>query len=142
MSLDALQDCLAAEHAAVFGYGVVGGVLAGNTPVDSALRELAVAAYVEHRRRRDDLADLIGQRDADPVAAEPAYDLPTRATSVDECRELARLLEDRCAEVYADAVSHCVDDDRELTARGLTACAVRAVAWGARPEPFPGVTEL
>jgi hypothetical protein len=142
MSLDALQDCLAAEHAAVYGYGVVGGVLTRTTPVDSALRELAATAYVEHRRRRDDLAELISARDAVPVAAEPAYDLPSRVTSTDDCRELAQKLEDRCSTVYADAVSHCVDDDRELSARGLTACAVRAVAWGARPTPFPGITEL
>ena len=28
-ALDALQDCLAAEHAACYGYGAVGGALAG-----------------------------------------------------------------------------------------------------------------
>ena len=28
-ALDALQDCLAAEHAACYGYGVLGGALAG-----------------------------------------------------------------------------------------------------------------
>lgn len=142
MSLDALQDCLAAEHAAVYGYGVLGGVLAGRTTAGSPLQVLAGSTYVEHRRRRDDLTDLIASRDADPVAAEPAYRMPTRVSSVEDCRLLARRLEDRCAQVYADAVARCVDGDRELCARGLTACAIRSVSWGSRPVPFPGSPDL
>lgn len=142
MSLEALQDCLAAEHAAVYGYGVVGGVLAGHPSADPVLRDLASSAYVEHRRRRDDLTDLISSRDAEPVAAEPAYRVPAKVTSVGECQALARQVEERCAQVYASAVARCVEDDRERTARGLNACAVRGVAWGSRPEPFPGVPEL
>ena len=142
MSLDALQDCLAAEHAAVYGYGVLGGVLAGRTPTGSSLQELAASTYADHRRRRDDLTDLIASRDGDPVAAQPAYRLPRRVSSVDDCRALALRLEDRCAEVYAEAVARCVDDDRELTAGSLTACALRSVSWGSRPVPFPGAPDL
>lgn len=142
MSLDALQGCLAAEHAAVYGYGVVGGVLAGLTAVGSAARELAATSYVEHRRRRDDLTIRIAGLDADPVAAEPAYDLDGRVASIADCRDLARLLEQRCAQTYADTVSRSVGDDRALAAHSLTACAVRQTAWGARPEAFPGIAEL
>ncbi len=38
-ALAALQDCLAAEHAAIYGYGVLGGVLGGdsNAASDQAL---------------------------------------------------------------------------------------------------------
>ncbi len=142
MSLDALQECLAAEHAATYGYGVVGGVLAGTTALDSADRARAAAAYVEHRRRRDALTELINGRGAVPVAAEPAYVLPGKVSSTRQCRELARTLEDRCAQTYADAVSRCVDDDRDLVARSLTGCSLRAVVWGARPEAFPGIAEF
>jgi hypothetical protein len=142
VTTDALQDCLAAEHAAVYGYGVVGGVLSGRTDAGSVLQELAADSYAEHRRRRDDLTDLIVARDVQPAAAEPAYQLPDAVSSVEDCRDLARGLEERCAAVYADAVSRSVDDDRELAARALTACALRGVGWGARPEPFPGVPEL
>ena len=67
---------------------------------------------------------------------------PGPVESVGDCRRLARDLEDRCAEIYADAVARSVDDDREVATRALTACALRAVAWGARPEPFPGVSEF
>lgn len=140
MVLDALQDCLAAEHAAVYGYGVVGGVLAGVASA-SPEQELAAAAYVEHRRRRDDLAALIAGQGADPVAAEPAYAVPGQVQTVSDCRDLARTIEDRCAATYADAVARTTGDDRDLVARALTSCALRATAWGGPVEAFPGVTE-
>jgi hypothetical protein len=142
VSVEALQDCLAAEHAAVYGYGVLGGVLAGESAPGSADQERAASGYVEHRTRRDDLTAEISATGADPVAADPAYELPGPVVSVDDCRSLARDLEERCAQVYADAVSRSADDDRATAARALTACALRAVSWGARPEPFPGVAEL
>ncbi|NEB22488.1 DUF4439 domain-containing protein, partial [Streptomyces coelicoflavus] len=48
--LDAVQAALAAEHAAVYGYGVVGGRIG-----EERLTE-ARAAYDAHRARRDALA--------------------------------------------------------------------------------------
>ncbi|HET6359230.1 DUF4439 domain-containing protein, partial [Streptomyces sp.] len=49
-TLDAIQAALAAEHAAVYGYGVVGGRI-------GEAREAEVrAAYAAHRARRDALA--------------------------------------------------------------------------------------
>ena len=142
MSVAALQDCLAAEHAAIYGYGVLGGVLSEVSALGSADQERAASGYVEHRTRRDDLTSAITAAGADPVAADPAYETPGRVTTLDDCRSLARDLEDSCAQVYADAVATSVDDDRETAARALTACALRAVSWGARPEPFPGVAEF
>ena len=142
MSIEALQACLEAEHAAVYGYGVVGGVLSGLSAAGSPEQELAAASYVEHRRRRDGLTELITGRSTAPVAAEPAYAIPDRMTTIGDCRALARTLEDRCAQTYADAVSSSVDADRVVATDGLTACALRAVTWGARPEPFPGIAEF
>ncbi|HEY7044963.1 MAG TPA: ferritin-like domain-containing protein [Nocardioidaceae bacterium] len=141
-AVDALQECLAAEHAAVYGYGVLGGVLAGVTPVGSSEQQRAASAYVEHRRRRDELTSLITGRGSEPVAAEAAYDVPRQVQTVQDCRDLARLIEDRCAQTYADAVSRTTDRDRELTAGALTACTLTAVGWGAPIEPFPGVAEI
>lgn len=145
MSLAALQECLAAEHAAVYGYGVVGGVLAGTTAVGSAEQKLASAAYVEHRHRRDVLTVAILHDGSEPVAAQPAYELPHQVRhvrSTNDCRRLARLLEERCAQTYADAVARSVDANRALAARALTACALRGAAWGAPFEPFPGLSEF
>lgn len=141
-AVDALQLCLAAEHAAVYGYGVVGGVLAGAAPADSPDHELAASAYVEHRRLRDELTSLVAAQGAEPVAAQPAYELPQPVGTVDDCRALARRIEQRCSQTYADAVSRTVENDRAFTARALTGCAVRAAAWGAPADPFPGITEV
>jgi hypothetical protein len=51
--LAAAQTALAAEHAAIYGYAVVGAHLSGDE------RARAIAVYQAHRRRRDELARLI-----------------------------------------------------------------------------------
>ncbi len=55
------------------------------------------------------------------------------------CRSLARAIEHRTAAVYAFAVSQTVKGTRAMAVDALTDCAVREVAWGAAPEPFPGL---
>ena len=148
MSLEALQRCLAGEHAAVYGYGVIGGVLAGastsssRAEVVARAQQLAAAGYVAHRRRRDQLTGLITAQGGTPVAAAPAYDLPGPVRTLDQCRALAIQLEDRCAQIYADAVARTTDHDRAFTARALTGCALGAASWGAKPDPFPGLAEF
>jgi len=139
-ALDALQECLAAEHAAVFGYATLGGTLAG---MSGTLAEEALAEtwYAAHRERRDQLDGLIGELDAEPVPAEPAYRTPRLSTPGD-CRRFAVELERRCAAVYAYAVSQTIEGDRLLTARTLAACALAAAAWGGRPDPLPGVDDF
>lgn len=135
-----LQDCLAAEHAALYGYGVLGGRLAG-VAAGSTWQTLADAAYAEHRVRRDDLAELLVRNDAVPVAAEPAYATPFDIMTLADCRHLARLIESRCGAVYAHAVSQTVDEVRELVARALISCAIRETRWGQAVRAFPGLSE-
>jgi len=125
-----LQSALAAEHAAVYGYEVVGGVL-------GASDQLATTSYEAHRGRRDQLLARLG---ADAVAAEAAYSLPFQVGNEKQARRLARLLEQRCAAAYADVVSRTSGEVRLLAARALSECAVRGLSWGAEPEPFPGLT--
>jgi hypothetical protein len=136
--VDALQLCLHAEHAACYGYGVLGGVLAG---ADSRGTDdqLATAAYIEHRARRDELSDLVDGLGAEPAAAEPAYATPFAVRTTESCRRLARVLEDRCASVYAYALSQTKGDTRRFLLDALTGCAERTVAWGGEPIAFPGV---
>lgn len=136
--IDALQECLAAEHAACYGYGVLGGVLGGlaaGGPDD--LR--AESSYVAHRLRRDELTALIRDVGSDPVVAEPAYETPFTVRTVPACRRFARLIESRCAAVYAYAVSQTADSSRQMAAHELAACAVRSIEWGARLTAFPGI---
>ena len=126
---NALQSALAAEHAAVHAYGLVGGVL-GLSATDTS------AAYAVHRGRRDQLVTMIGRR---AVAAEPAYELPFEVSGPARARRLAARVEQRCADVYADVVASTTGANRLYAARALTDCAVRALGWGAEPEAFPGL---
>lgn len=136
--VEVLQDCLESEHAAVYGYGVLGGRLAA-VAAGPAWRKLADAAYAEHRVRRDDLAELLVRNDAVPVAAEPAYATPFDITTLSDCQRLARLIEARCSVVYAGAVSHSRSELRKLMAGALSDCAVRETSWGQVVRAFPGL---
>lgn len=136
----ALQNCLGAEHAALYGYGVLGGVLAGVAGGESDL-ERARSSYADHRVLRDDLVALLSAAGVLPTAAAAAYDLPFPVIGAESPRRLARLLERRAGSLYGMAVAATVDGDRAFAAAALRGCAVRAVAWGAPVVAFPGVSE-
>lgn len=139
-ALGSLQDCLAAEHAAIWGYGVVGGVLSVTTR--RAEEGYAIASYAAHRARRDTLTSLIASLGAPPRSAEPVYATPFAVTDVTACRELAQRIEHRTTAVYAFGVSQTVGDVRAMLADGLTDAAVREVRWGGAVTAFPGAAEL
>jgi hypothetical protein len=129
----ALQEALAGEHAALFGYGVVGG---RSAPADAAL---ARAAYVRHRSRRDALTRLLTALDQRPVPAEAGYRLPFSVDDGAALRRLAVLIEQRCAALYATVVRDSGQARREFGVRAMLDCATEALRWGAAPEPFPGL---
>jgi hypothetical protein len=137
----ALQTCLAAEHAAVYAYGVIGGRLAGLRPSAEVIQR-ADGSYEWHRTQRDTLDSLVREAGGDPIAADPAYELPLTPDSVGQCARLARYLENRCSEAYGYAVSLAAEPVRGTVAAALGACAVRAVTWGARLTAFPGRPDL
>jgi hypothetical protein len=130
-----LQSALAGEHAAIYGYGVVGAHLRG------AARARARAAYDEHRNRRDQLQQLLVERRATPVAASAAYRLPRPVTTAADATSLATELEERLAAVWVDAVADLRDELRELAAQVLQDVAVRAAEWRGGSVPFPGLSE-
>lgn len=138
-SVTGLQSCLAAEHAAVFGYALLGGVLAAGASTAPAAR-LAVASYDEHRRRRDSLTELIADGGGAPAVASATYQTPFRVGDLASARHLARVLESRCASVYAQATAQLSGDGRLLTSATLLDCATRGGSWGASVSAFPGLT--
>lgn len=139
-ALAALQDCLAAEHAAVYGYGVLGGVLSVTAPL--AEQDYAAASYAAHRARRDNLTAFITRLGKIPQAAEPVYATPFAVTGVTGCRRLARRIEHRTAAVYCFAVSETVGEARSMLAAGVVDAAIREVRWGGAVTAFPGAAEL
>lgn len=132
--LQALQSALAAEQAAIFGYGVVGGRLGG-----SGLA-FARAGYNAHRQRRTTLEALIAGAGATPTPAAAAYQVPAHLDTDHQIERFAATLEHRCADVYAVIVSAADLPSLRTSAAGwLRDAAVRAVVWGGRPEAWPGL---
>ncbi|MFC9389952.1 DUF4439 domain-containing protein [Streptomyces venezuelae] len=134
-ALDATQAALAAEHAAVYGYGVVGG------RVGAGRRAEATAAYEAHRARRDALRRTVRDLGGTPVVAEAAYALPFRIADPAAAARLAAVLEDRVAGVYSDLVRAAEGPQRREAAAALREAAVRAVRWRGSDVTFPGLAE-
>ncbi|MFF9093893.1 ferritin-like domain-containing protein [Streptomyces sp. NPDC014802] len=133
--IEALQAALAAEHAAVYGYGVVGG------RIGEARRAEARAAYDAHRARRDALAREVRDRGAQPVAAAAGYALPFSVPDSAAAVRLAADLEERVAGVYSDLVRAGDGARRREAADALREAAVRAVRWRGGSVAFPGLAE-
>ena len=133
--VNALQRVLAAEHAAVYAYGVAGAFLPGD-----AQRE-ARSAHAGHLSRRDRLAARLTDAGADPVASAPVYDLPGPVTDPASARALVTVVEERLAAVWADVVAAAQAGTRELAALALQESAVRAARWRGTSVAFPGLPE-
>ncbi|MFF9810820.1 ferritin-like domain-containing protein [Streptomyces coeruleorubidus] len=133
--LRALQAALAAEHAAVYGYGAVGGRIA------EGQRAEARTAYDAHRARRDALVREVKDLGGRPVAAAAGYALPFPVPDAQAAVRLAAELEDRVAGVYSDLVRAAGGGRRALAAEALREAAVRAVRWRGESVAFPGLAE-
>ncbi len=125
---EALRAAIAGEDAAVYAYGVIGA------RAEQPWRRRAVRVRSEHQSAR---SALQGQVSA-PVAVPAAFDLPLPVTTTDEARQLAALVEQRLAAVYADLAAAQDGDGRQAAVEAAMACATRAVTWGASSVAFPG----
>jgi hypothetical protein len=128
----ALRTALAAEHAAVWGYGVVGAAL------DPSAQGLAAVSETAHRDVRDRVVELLAQRGAEPVGAEGGYVLPFPVLSGTDASALAVVLEDGVAAAWVRVLDQAVErSTRELAVGALTAAEVRAVGWRAAAGQTP-----
>ncbi|GGW57337.1 ferritin-like domain-containing protein [Streptomyces xantholiticus] len=133
--LDALQAALAAEHAAVYGYGVVGGLVGDDRENEAA------AAYAAHRSRRDALGRTVRDLGGRPAVAAAGYALPFPVPDAAAAIRLAAVLEERVAAVYSDLVRATEGPLRLEAAGALREAAVRAVRWRGSGVAFPGLAE-
>jgi hypothetical protein len=138
--LEALQSTLAAEHAAVYVYGVVGGRV--SVSAQAVLAERVREAYVLHRDRRDRLIAMVRAAGEEPVVAEVSYELPNPATTPAQLSRVALEIEESAAAVYADMVGSTSGANRQWALDALTDASVRLLGFGGSPEAFPGVEEL
>jgi len=129
----ALQGALAAENAAIFGYGVAGAYLIGRQ------RATATAYWNEHRSARDTLAGLLRARGEQPAAAAEAYKLPFGVHSAAEAVRLAIFLENGVTAAYLGLVGAGDAGLRAFGARAMQDAAIRATSWRGSTLAFPGM---
>lgn len=133
----ALREVLAAEHAAVWGYGTVGAAL------PPGAREPAAAGELAHRDVRDRLGALLDARGADPVPREPGYALPFPVLSAADAAALGAVLEEGVSAAWVRLLDQAVAPAvRELAAGELGAAEVRAVGWRAAAGRTPATDAL
>ncbi|XRQ03553.1 ferritin-like domain-containing protein [Actinomadura welshii] len=134
---EAVRAVLKAEHAAVYGYGVLGARLQGS------LQRTARAVWDDHRAKRNALASILS---GEPVAAAAAYRLPVEVTSPRSAARLAAALEDGLVPAYVGLAGASSPDLRAFAADGARRAQARAAAWRSKagvPEPedaFPGLS--
>ena len=131
--LRALQAALSAEHAAVYGYGVVGAHLTG------AALAAATGDWIAHQVARDGLEARLRSAGAQPVAAAVAYRLPHPVHGPAQAKSLAVILEDRVSAAYLGLVALPGAAIRTFGARQVIAAAIRAAAWRGTTVAFPGL---
>lgn len=134
-ALTATQAALAAEHAAVYGYGVV-GAWAGDER-----REAVRQVFTAHRAQRDALSREVRELGEAPEASAAGYALPFEVSDAAGALALAAELEDRVAGAYGDLVRATEGERRRAAADALRDAAVRAARWRGRGVPFPGLAE-
>jgi Domain of unknown function (DUF4439) len=132
-AVSALQGALAAEHASVYGYGVIGAMVTGHAET------MAKADWLAHQDARDTLEAMLVKLGATPVAADPAYQLPFPVTGAASAARLAAALEDGVTQAYLAVVAVTNRTLRSFGALAMQAPANRALAWGGSPVAFPGM---
>jgi hypothetical protein len=133
----ALGLALGAEHAAVWGYGVVGAAL------DPASRGAAAGAEAAHRDARDRVIALLAGRSVQPTPAQGAYALPFPVLSPVDGAALAVVLEDGVAAAWVRVLDQAAEaTTRELALEALSGAEVRAVSWRTVAGQTPVTTAL
>lgn len=138
----ALFDAVAAEHAVIYGYGLVS---AHSTPDDN---DLVSTAMAEHRERREGAIAMLEARSVDPPLPAAGYQLPMQVDNPTDAAKLAVRMEEDTAVAWRAALEQATTgEQREFAVKALTQAAVTAAQWntvlGIQPVTvaFPGGSE-
>ena len=135
VDLEVVNEVLAAEHAAVYGYGAAAAELTGIN------RLAALQALDVHRARRDQLRRMALDAGGQPVEAQAAYELPRPLNVLTTVVNLVAGIERDVALAFGALVAASDGDDRGFAARALQDAAVRESAWRRQAPRFPGLED-
>ena len=133
-AVPALQAALAAENAAIFGYGAVGAHLTGSSQTSDG------QDWTGHNQARDTLTAMISGLGAAPTAAQASYRLPFRVHDTASAMKLAAYLEDGVTQAYLGLVAVSDQRLRRYGALAMQQAAQRAAFWRGTTQAFPGLT--
>jgi len=131
--IEALRKALAAEHAAVYAYAVIGARTEG------ALQAGLRAAFDAHRGRRDQLRSLIVNRGGRPSEPESSYTLPSTPRSAQDAVALAVQLESGIPATYLEVCAAPSAALRRMAALAMQESAVRSYGFQPALTAFPGM---
>ncbi len=135
--IEGLQAAMRAEHSAIWGYGIVGASVGLDARL--AVRDVDAA----HRAERDELADLIRLRGAEPDPAEANYELPFPVAEPAVALQLAALLEAGVAQGYAFAISRAKSQRAKgFALAALIDAALRQTMWQQQSGTMPASPEF
>jgi hypothetical protein len=138
----ALFDAIAAEHATIYGYGLVSAHSAPD------VNELVSQALADHRERREAAIAMLESRSVDAPLPAAGYQMPIEVDNPTAAANLAVRMEEDDAVAWRAVVEQATDEkDRAFAVTALTQCAVAAARWsrvlGVSPitVAFPGGSE-
>ncbi|WP_410619850.1 ferritin-like domain-containing protein [Amycolatopsis sp. cmx-8-4] len=136
-AVDPLQQALAAEHAAVWVYGLVGAFL----PADFG--EAEKGGVAEHALRRDLLQTMLAGAGATPVAPEAAYNPKKPVTDTASAALVVATAEADCASAWLAVVNHTDDAGLRKTAlHALVAASRRGTPWRSEAGEKPAAVAM
>lgn len=123
-SVEALQDALGAEHAAIWVHGLVSAFLPGDFAASVADGANA------HRARRDATELLLSDSGQEPRSAEAAYVPPQPVTDQPSAIAVLVVAETDATVAWRAVLERCDGESlRTAALAGLTDAAVRATRW-------------
>lgn len=133
----AVQQALAAEHAAVWSYSLAVAFLGPDQR--SAARSDAEA----HRALRSQISRTLSDVGAQPVSAQPAYATPEPVTGPESAAKLLVVAEADTLAAWRSVVERTTDRSlRKAALDALTSATVRSARWRGIVGTDPAVPEL
>ncbi|MFC4115862.1 ferritin-like domain-containing protein [Nonomuraea zeae] len=132
--VEKLRKALAAEHAVLFAYGLLGARTSG------ALRAKISTAFDAHRARRDQLRALITTRGGKPAEPDASYALPFFPSNATLAVKLAVHLETGVTAAYLELAAAQDAVLRRYAALAMQEAVTRSYSFRpAQPAAFPGM---
>lgn len=136
-AVDAMQKALAAEHAAVWSYGLTTAYVAAGTA------DAVTKGSTTHRAQRDTCARIVRQAGEHPVDAKPGYRTPKPVRDADSAMRLLAVAEQDCCSAWRGVLERTDDAALRNTAlQALTYSAVHATHWRKLTGQVPSAAAL